>query len=118
MRKALKRRLGLTVSLVIFIFLVLIITMLLVGASFVILHQVGVLDFFDGAVVHKDRMIHAVAAGRQNHDGVVAPGPEVFPNAVDGDALVVTQEHITAFLHATPTFPIPQKCDRISRTTT
>jgi signal transduction histidine kinase len=48
MLKILKRRWGLTVSLVIFIFLVMVAAMLLVGLPFIILHHVGVLDYFDG----------------------------------------------------------------------
>jgi len=43
-----KRRLGLTVSLVIFIFLIMLASMLLSGLIVIVLHSVGVLDFWDG----------------------------------------------------------------------
>ena len=48
MRSIIKKRWGLTVSLVVFIFLILLVTMALVGGLFIILHHTGVLDFFDG----------------------------------------------------------------------
>ena len=51
MKSMIRKRWGLTVSLVIFIFLIMLSTMILGGGLFAILHHIGVLDFFDGARV-------------------------------------------------------------------
>jgi signal transduction histidine kinase len=47
MKKIIKKRWGLTVSLVIFIFLVMSATMMLVGGLFLLLHHIGVLNIFE-----------------------------------------------------------------------
>jgi len=49
MIRRIKKRWGLTISLVIFIFLIILTTMILGGGFFAILHHIGVLNFFDGA---------------------------------------------------------------------
>ena len=48
MNKIIKKPWGLTVSLVIFIFLILLATMILVGGLFMVLHHTGLVNFFEG----------------------------------------------------------------------
>jgi len=61
MISSIRKRLGLTVSLVIFIFLVMLASMMLSGLIVIILHSVGVLDFWDG--VRPDTVRHGVPIG-------------------------------------------------------
>jgi len=61
MISTIKKRLGLTVSLVIFIFLVMLASMLLSGVIVIILHSVGILDFWDG--VRHDTVRRGVPVG-------------------------------------------------------
>jgi len=61
MISSIKKRLGLTVSLVIFIFLIMLASMLLSGVLVVILHSVGILDFWDG--IRHDTVRRGVPVG-------------------------------------------------------